>query len=44
MKHALDISIMGLDVFKRQFYTTSQKHESTLLHTYVLNNFLTADH
>ena len=25
-------------------YTASQKHESTLLHTYVLNKFLTADH
>ena len=25
------------------YYTTSQKHESTLLHTYVLNEFLTAD-
>ena len=25
-------------------YTDSQKHESTLLHTYVLNVFLTADH
>ena len=25
-------------------YTDSQKHESTLLHTYVLNEFLTADH
>ena len=25
------------------FYTTPQKHESTLLHTYVLNEFLTAD-
>ena len=24
-------------------YTASQKHESTLLHTYVLNEFLTAD-
>ena len=24
-------------------YTDSQKHESTLLHTYVLNGFLTAD-
>ena len=24
-------------------YTDSQKHESTLLHTYVLNEFLTAD-
>ena len=25
-------------------YTDSQKHESTLLHTYVLNEFSTADH
>ena len=25
------------------FYTAQQKHESTLLHTYVLNAFLTAD-
>ena len=25
-------------------YTASQKHESTLLHTYVLKEFLTADH
>ena len=25
------------------YYTDSQKHESTLLHTYVLNEFLTAD-
>ena len=25
-------------------YTASQKHESTLLHKYVLNKFLTADH
>ena len=24
-------------------YTNSQKHESTLLHMYVLNEFLTAD-
>ena len=24
-------------------YTALQKHESTLLHTYVLNDFLTAD-
>ena len=24
-------------------YTDSQKHESTLLHTYVVNEFLTAD-
>ena len=24
-------------------YTASQKHESSLLHTYVLNEFLTAD-
>ena len=24
-------------------YTASQKHESTLLHTYVLNEFWTAD-
>ena len=24
-------------------YTASQKHESALLHTYVLNEFLTAD-
>ena len=24
-------------------YTASQKHESNLLHTYVLNEFLTAD-
>ena len=27
----------------RQIYTASQKHESTLLYTYVLNEFLTAD-
>ena len=26
-----------------KLYTASQKHESTLLHTYVLNVFLTAD-
>ena len=26
-----------------QSYTASQKHESTLLHKYVLNEFLTAD-
>ena len=26
-----------------RMYTDSQKHESTLLHTYVLNEFLTAD-
>ena len=25
-------------------YNALQKHESTLLHTYVLNDFLTADH
>ena len=25
-------------------YNAQQKHESTLLHTYVLNEFLTADH
>ena len=24
-------------------YNASQKHESTLLHTYVMNEFLTAD-
>ena len=26
-----------------QMYIASQKHESTLLHSYVLNEFLTAD-
>ena len=31
-KHTLDLT-----------YTDSQKHESTLLQTYVLNEFLTAD-
>ena len=29
-------------VIVRSRYTASQKHESTLLHTYVLNEFLTA--
>ena len=28
---------------RHSFYTAQQKHESTLLHTYVLNTFLTAD-
>ena len=28
----------------RTTYTDSQKHESTLLHTYILNEYLTADH
>ena len=27
-----------------QIYNDSQKHESTLIHMYVLNEFLTADH
>ena len=28
----------------KQLYTASQKHECTLLHMYVMNEFLTADH
>ena len=31
------------NVLDDPIYTASQKHESTLLHTYVLNEFLTAD-
>ena len=30
--------------YRLNLYTAPQKHESTLLHTYVLNKFLTADH
>ena len=30
--------------FSSKTYTAPQKHESTLLHTYVMNEFLTADH
>ena len=30
-------------LYNKSTYRNSQKHESTLLHTYVLNEFLTAD-
>ena len=43
------INIEKLILFQRcddkdMIYTAQQKNESTLLHTYVLNEFLTADH
>ena len=34
---------LRLETFVSCMYTAQQKHESTLLHTYVLNGFLTAD-
>ena len=43
----VDSSLKGLFVplviIVYSTYNASQKHESTLLHTYVLNEFLTAD-
>ena len=39
-----DNSIKSAYLLTLKYYRNSQKHESTLLHTYVLNEFLTADH
>ena len=36
--------IKRISIFWRPIYTDSQKHESTLFHMYVLNEFLTAHH
>ena len=36
-------STLSWFLFRNTDYTASKKHESTLLHTYVLNEFLTAD-
>ena len=35
--------ILNVQSLKNIIYTASQKHESTLLHTYVLNEYLSAD-
>ena len=37
------LSLKKYSFFYKIFYNAPQKHESTLLHTYVLNEFLTAD-
>ena len=37
------LSIYCMSLLNVDNYTASQKHESTLLHTYVLNEFLTAN-
>ena len=46
-KDVLTLFIFSLENGNAVFlvlYTDSQKHESTLLHTYVLSKFLTANH
>ena len=42
-RYKKDLSDDWLSEMPLKKYTASQKHESTLLHTYVLKTFLTAD-